>query len=401
MNNPIQSQDYLKVLERAQEWIPSFTQLVQLYFIIITTAAILVATLPFFRDSLLSYGKLDYPTTSPDKDTTKNTTKTSPPIQDHESVQLVAALRSFRVPKPWFAHFYVFAPLWMIYLSLDLLLYTSFSPSSQQFIPEIIVPSYPKWSFLTLLNFLGIMPSASACSSVWTPPSTVLLVMSCYLIQVTRRWYESWFIERSSPKATMHVGHYIIGITFYAAVAPALWVDSFETWTQSCTSETHDQQAGLLGLFPQQAWIGLVIFIWGSIHQYNCHVILANLRKSSTANPSEPQRHEYKVPHGDWFEYLVTPHYSAEMVIYFAFYLIITATPLPILPNNVKPVVPTIAYVWVWVVVNLGIVARETDQWYRARFGNKYAEYGKNTTAGEHTQQRTTSKRAILVPYIY
>ncbi|KAF9356121.1 hypothetical protein BGX26_005706 [Mortierella sp. AD094] len=425
---------HLKTVKDPFTWIPSFSQLIQLYFVIITTVAFLAATLPSLRDSILSYGKLDYPSSTTNTATATNASPvqkkplaTTPVVvglpADHGRFFVV--LKTLRVPKTWFAHFYVFATLWVVYLSLDLLVYTLPSPSSTspvlQIVPSILISTYPSWSFLTLLNILGIMPSHPHSLS-WTPPPALLLAMSCYLIQVVRRWYESWFVERPSPQATLHIGHYIIGISFYAAMAPAIWVDTYESWVKSTVSQsqTHqrehqsqharEEHENLFGSLPLQAWIGLALFLWGSWHQYRCHVILANLRKPSTkdihpksapesssreATAGAQQQQEYKVPFGDWFQYLVAPHYSAEMVIYLGLYLMVSSS----LSLSTSPTVSTMLYSWVWVIVNLGIVARETDQWYRSRFGENYAE-AKEAIAGQQRQPKTT-RRAILIPFVY
>ncbi|CAO3565940.1 unnamed protein product [Mortierella alpina] len=351
---------------------PSFSQLILSYFVIITTCAIAAATLPALRDSILTYGKLDVPSQS------SSTATTARP-------GFVASLRSLRVPKSWFAHFYVFAPLWTIYLWLDLAIYTS--PAS---LPRILTSTYPYVSFLTLLNTLGIMATPPSASP-WTPAPQVQLAMLCYFIQVHRRWYESWFVERPSPRATMHIGHYLIGITFYAAMAPCMWIDAYDSWIQAGEQKQ--------GEASSTAWnvrcvLGLVLFLWGSWHQYRCHVILANLRPrpsqqthARAAEKWEAAKQEYKVPFGDWFEYMVAPHYTAEMVIYLGFYLM--ASPTLFVPS-------TLLLAWIWVVVNLGIVARETDQWYRSRFGDKYAGVIVSSTG-----QRIRKRRAIWIPFVF
>ncbi|KAF9274657.1 Steroid 5 alpha-reductase 3 [Mortierella alpina] len=227
--------------------------------------------------------------------------------------------------------------------------------------------------------------------SPWIPPPQIQVVLFCYLVQVLRRWYESWFVERPSPRATMHIGHYLVGITFYAAMAPCIWIDAYDSWIR--TGEQGNSEP------PSRYWnvrcaFGLILFIWGSWHQYKCHVILANLRpRPSQATGAradekrEAAKQEYKVPFGDWFEYMVAPHYTAEMVIYLGFYLM--ASPKLFVPS-------TLLLALIWVVVNLGIVARETDQWYRTRFGDDYAGVVVSSTG-----QRTRKRRAVWVPFVY
>ncbi|KAI7832758.1 3-oxo-5-alpha-steroid 4-dehydrogenase-domain-containing protein [Gamsiella multidivaricata] len=387
----------MSTMSTMADWIPSLSQLIQLYFIIITSTALLAATLPPLRDSILTYGKLDAPSSSPcsSTDTTNISNSSATPRRDTNTDhgRFISVLKTLRVPKTWFGHFYVFATIWFVYLSIDLVQYTS---ARSWALPHILVSTYPYWSFLSLLNWLGIMPTGpSPQISSWTPPAAVLLAMSCYWIHVLRRWYESWFVERPSTGAQIHLGHYLVGISFYAAMAPALWVDAYESWVRVGSGpqwreyDLENTQAELKGLL--ESWrcvVGVGLFVWASWHQHRCHVILADLRKpvvvktrgSSKAGGAEEAKgsQEYRVPFGDWFEYLVTPHYSAEMVIYFALYLTLSSS-----SSSLSPM--TLLFAWVWVVVNLGIVAKETDQWYRSRFGEAYAG----------------QRRAILIPFVY
>jgi len=237
-------------------------------------------------------------------------------------------------------------------------------------------------------------PPQAAVAAGWIPPSETVLVMACYFAQAIRRWYESHFIERPSPKATLHVGHYLVGMTFYSAMAPTVWVDAYEAWATGST----DNSSALSTAGVLQCMVGLVLFLWGSLHQFSCHVILANLRAPTAASTdsgsssAKTASTEYKVPFGDWFQYMVTPHYSAEMVLYFGMYLMASA----------RRSAPTMLIAWIWVVINLGIVARETDQWYRTQFGEQYYKQAVDTKSRRATgSTRHTGRRAILVPYIY
>ncbi|KAI1318311.1 3-oxo-5-alpha-steroid 4-dehydrogenase [Mortierella claussenii] len=100
------------------------------------------------------------------------------------------------------------------------------------------------------------------------------------------------------------------------------------------------------------------------------------------------------VPFGDWFEYLVAPHYSAEMIMYLALYLMVSSC-------GKGGQAPTLLVAWVWVVVNLGIVAKETDQWYRTRFGEDYAEPAGTPARNQGQVHIKRKQRAILVPFVY
>ncbi|KAF9123476.1 Steroid 5 alpha-reductase 3 [Mortierella sp. 14UC] len=405
--------------------VASFALLNQIYFVLISTAVLAAATLPFLRASVLSYGKLD---ATPSSTTSTSTTRKSKKEQPSRRDSWIKTVKSLQVPKVWFSHFYVWAPLWMIYMTLDLWVYSSSAvvlpPTTISYstritvirsMPTILTSTQKYWSLLTFLNYLGIMPAhiplAWAQSATeplmvraWVPPPHVLLTMACYLLQVIRRWYESWFVERPSVDAKMHVAHYIVGITFYSAMAPTTWIDAYEAWLRQGgaispvnTTTPSPMDSMLFGL-NGQCLLGLILFIWGSYHQYNCHVILANLRPKPSRNAGDKSKEKpaYRVPFGDWFQYMVAPHYSAEMVIYLGLYLMGSSSPLTASSSTA----PTLLCAWIWVIFNLGILARETDQWYRARFGDRYATVGAPADTKAGRSGRAPS-RYILVPFIY
>ena len=77
--------------------------------------------------------------------------------------------------------------------------------------------------------------------------------------------------------------------------------------------------SGVLSVLKLHHILGLSIFLYGSYHQYTCHKILADLRgsNSSSEGPSSPTRFKkYMIPYGDWFQYVSSPHYMAEIMIY-------------------------------------------------------------------------------------
>ncbi|KAL6539753.1 Polyprenol reductase 2 [Orobanche hederae] len=100
------------------------------------------------------------------------------------------------------------------------------------------------------------------------------------------------------------------------------------------------------------AWIGAAFFFWGWIHQRRCHAILGSIRKNSH------RIDDYAIPEGDWFEYVSSPHYLAEIVIYGG--LVIT--------NGFYDI--TMWLVFSFVVGNLALAAGETQRWYLCKFDN-------------------------------
>lgn len=69
-------------------------------------------------------------------------------------------------------------------------------------------------------------------------------------------------------------------------------------------------------LLIQARWfhiLGMVMFFWSSAHQYKCHVILSNLRRNKKGVVIHCQ---HRIPFGDWFEYVSSANYLAELMIY-------------------------------------------------------------------------------------
>lgn len=132
-------------------------------------------------------------------------------------------------------------------------------------------------------------------------------------------------------------------------------------WYQSCTN-----------IYRHLQWshiLSVILFIWASIHQFKCHVILANL--CSTAKQTTTSSKVYKIPYGDWFQFVSSPHYLAEILIYISFVVMQKGA-------NV--------YLWLmllFVVQNLSLGATVTHSWYH----DKFKEYPKSRTR--------------LIPFIY
>ena len=58
-----------------------------------------------------------------------------------------------------------------------------------------------------------------------------------------------------------------------------------------------------------------MLFVWAFYHQYKAAVLLANLRKNEKGTIVTLQ---HRVPHGDWFEMVSSPHNLAEVLMYLA-----------------------------------------------------------------------------------
>ncbi|CAA9989587.1 polyprenol reductase, putative [Plasmodium knowlesi strain H] len=118
-------------------------------------------------------------------------------------------------------------------------------------------------------------------------------------VQLLRRLFEQLFIVRTTPKSVMHVFSYLLGVTFYLVTPYSLQNNDKREYT-------------LVGLLP------VVVFLLGTLIQYDSHVRLAKLRPKGERKLDSP----YKVPHGGLFYFVSCPHYFAEILIYLSFLLL-------------------------------------------------------------------------------
>ncbi|XP_022971054.1 polyprenol reductase 2-like [Cucurbita maxima] len=292
---------------------------------------------------------------------------------------LQSSTKKFTVPQKFFCHFYVWAVIWTALLLGTTWMYAYVST------PLISEP----------FNFPAITSQLTGGSSLFSWQKShssrrehrflvwkavfLLLLME---VQVLRRLYETIYTFNYSPSARMHFFGYLTGLFFYTAAPLSL--------CSNCITEVYhfaangiaqfivkgkgqmlDVEVSLLDAVIPLAnlgwrqWIGAALFFWGWIHQCHCHQILASLRI-----PGE-QGEEYKIPHGDWFEIVSSPHYLAEIVIYGGLVVASGGEDL------------TIWLIFGFVVVNLALAAAETHRWYVRKFDN----YPRN--------------RFAIIPYIY
>ncbi len=111
----------------------------------------------------------------------------------------------------------------------------------------------------------------------------------------------------------------------------------------------------------------ILLFFWAYLHQYRCHYILGQLRKGGK------NKSQYTIPTGDWFEFVSSPHFFTEMLIYLALTLCQAV-------NNPKT---PMWLVFLTTCCILTASARQTQQWYREKFD----DYPK--------------ERKIVIPYVY
>ncbi|XP_051146346.1 polyprenol reductase 2-like [Andrographis paniculata] len=269
--------------------------------------------------------------------------------------------RKFSVPQKLFTHFYIVGFFWTTFL-LAATWHYAYKTSSLVLDPSSVASHITGGS-----NGLPLHQSRSSSSehrySIWKSVFLLFLMET----HVLRRLLESIYVFKYSPSARMHVAGYFVGISFYIAAPLSLLsmhalevlnyvanlFSEFVGKGKDTIQETEVDVVGLvnpLSQFEWYVWIGTAIFFWGWIHQRRCHAILGSLRKKGVKPDA------YVIPLGDWFEYVSSPHYFAEIVLYAGLVVASGFTDI------------TIWLLFLFVVCNLSFAAVETHKWYIQKF---------------------------------
>ncbi|KAL2925134.1 Polyprenol reductase 2 [Bienertia sinuspersici] len=293
--------------------------------------------------------------------------------------QSSSRLSKLTVPQKFFSHFYVLAVLWTSVLLLTTWVYAhnigsmvSESTSHSKVASYLIGGSH-----MLSLNKTH-STSAQHIFRVWQ--SVFLLILM--EVQVLHRLYESLYVFNYSSTARMHIFGYLTGLFFYIAAPLSLSCNCApEVFTFTTNRVAEFIVKGKNRMPPPEfqwleylspllklgwiQWVGAVIFFCGWLHQRRCHAILGNLREE------KEQADDYKIPRGDWFESVSSPHYLAEIVIYAGLVVASGGRDL------------TVWLLFAFVVANLVLAAAETHRWYHRKFENY------------------PSNRYAIIPYVY
>ncbi|XP_021251298.1 polyprenol reductase [Numida meleagris] len=201
--------------------------------------------------------------------------------------QQAAWLRRLQVPKRWFTHFYVVSILWNGFLLMRL------------FQAEFLGASLPPWIQIFHSAFGRELQNQNTDSERFSALLVLLLLWLHSFQRLAECLYTSVF-----SNGVIHIVQYCFGLGYYVAVGS----------TVLCQVPTNVRKGKELSV--QIFWyhvIGIVMYIWASLHQHRCLVILANLRKSKSGKVLSLS---HSIPFGDWFERVSCPHYFAELLIY-------------------------------------------------------------------------------------
>ncbi|NXT54124.1 PORED reductase, partial [Pluvianellus socialis] len=191
----------------------------------------------------------------------------------------------------WFTHFYVVSVLWNGFLLICLLR------------AEFLSGSLPSW-VEHVHRALGRDPQIAGfypqtdCERI-----SALLVLLLLWLHSCRRLAECLWTSVFSD-SVIHIVQYCFGLAYYIAVGS----------TVLCQVPTNVRNGKRLSV--QICWyhvVGVLMYIWASLHQHRCLVVLANLRKSKSGKVVSLS---HSVPFGGWFERVSCPHYFAELLIY-------------------------------------------------------------------------------------
>lgn len=162
---------------------------------------------------------------------------------------------------------------------------------------------------------------------------SALLSFSLLQLHLSRRAGESFWITYFGT-SEMHVGVLFLGVAHYLLLS---------------LSMAQDPVLGTSNVPPTVVTqiLVLVFFVYVSLHQFRCNVILARLKRIHF-----PQ---YVVPSGDWFDWLLCPLYTCEIGIYLA------------LVGTTGALHPTLLYVFIWVLTNQSVSAYNAQRWYKDR----------------------------------
>ncbi|KAH9831491.1 3-oxo-5-alpha-steroid 4-dehydrogenase, partial [Teratosphaeria destructans] len=190
----------------------------------------------------------------------------------------------------------------------------------------------------------------------------VMVVWSLMLVQGSRRLWECLAVAPATAgsKSRMWVGHWLLGLAFYVGTSIAVWVEGVPAL------RTHEFTVGDVALTAPdvKTFVGTLLFILASGWQHDCHAYLASLKSERGRTATDTKDGDgYRLPDHPAFARLIAPHYTAECVIYLA--LAILGAPTGAWVNG------TLLCALIFVIVNLGVTAHGTKQWYERRFGNE------------------------------
>ncbi|KAI7218363.1 hypothetical protein KC333_g3636 [Hortaea werneckii] len=228
-------------------------------------------------------------------------------------------------------------------------------------------------------------------------------------VQGCRRFWECLALPQSPSKSQMWIGHWVLGIGFYTGLSVAVWVEG----APILASHTFSLADFAVPPPSFRTFLSLLLFILASGFQHDCHAYLCSLKSpSSTAttttttstnkdndSSSGKPTDSYQLPTHPAFTHLIVPHYTAECLLYLSLAFLAAPAPQPQSPITAGAGAQaagrgsvfnyTLLAACIFVVVNLGVTAQGTREWYLVRFG------------GSREERELVERRWRLVPGVW
>jgi hypothetical protein len=231
-----------------------------------------------------------------------------------------------------------------------------------------------------LLSFAVLYLGASfaAPTTIYRNPSlsysTTLVLLVTHL---SRRLYECLYIHIWTSQSKMHLAGYMVGILHYILL-PFVFV-SVPCSQVAVVSSLHGNDSESSS---SQNWIitaASLFCLWAQYQQYRHHCLLASLRPPSNTSKSKLNAKSktvvYSLPVGGWFRFVTCPHYLAEILIYFAFAILLEMDIQMQMETHRDHYLSHTRrfrhfFLLAWVATNLTVSALTNHNWYTKHIPN-------------------------------
>ncbi|XP_023016003.1 polyprenal reductase [Leptinotarsa decemlineata] len=211
-----------------------------------------------------------------------------------------------------------------------------------------------------LSNFLLITCGSDRIA--YSSATNVYISLILLSLQSYRRFYDTHYVSIFGKNSKINISHFIMGIFHYPGAFLAIICEAprFATTTFGATN-LNLTSLSYIDIFA------ILLFIWAWWHQHKTTKILAGLRKNEKGKIVTS---DHKLPHGDWFEYLSSPHQTAEILMYLSITILLW--------YNI-----TWFFVFTWVLANQVETILLSHWWYQETF------------------EKFPKKRKALIPFLY
>ncbi|KAL5280377.1 SRD5A3 family protein [Megaselia abdita] len=255
----------------------------------------------------------------------------------------VAGVHSFnQIPKSSFKYFYAAAFLYSSFVWFLVLRMFLFNESAPGF-------------FIKVLDFLR-----GNDRTVLFNPGETLLATSLLHLQISRRFYESNFMQIYSEKGKMTLATLVLSIVSYFFIVSANILNS-QGFQDQKVQHVMDKSIN----FSQIALALLFFLCWRE--QYKTNKILVSLRTDKSGRQVSDK---HFIPYGRLFNYISSPHFLTEIIMYSCL-------------SGIMPKSLYLINLAIFVYLNQVNNANVVHDWYK----NKFENYPRD--------------RKVIVPFIY